>query len=271
MLRTYRRLTVLSVTWMAAATLPAAAQEFDHGRFDRLLRQHVRTGLVDYDAFASSADFEGYLASLAAFDPAALPRDEQLAFWINAYNAYTIKLIVKHGERRSIRNINKSLGLFKGKGPWAERLVAVGGKTYDLETVEQGIVRPTYREPRIHFALVCASLGCPRLRSEAYSGRSLDQQLEDQTRTFLRESSGSNRVDVAGGTVYLSELFTFNDYLDDFGGTPAALMRFVARYYPAGPERELLERGTAKLVYTDYDWSLNSQELAPRSTGAPAR
>jgi hypothetical protein len=267
----FRRTSSWALAWTLLLGPVASAQGFDYSRFDRLLQQHVRAGLVDYDAFGASADFEEYLRAIAAFDPATLPRDEQLAFWINAYNAYTIKLIVKHGERHSIRNINKKLGLFKGGGPWAERLVVVGGKTVDLETVEQGIIRPTYKEPRIHFALVCASLGCPRLRSEAYTGPQLERQLEEQARIFLRESPTSNRVDLAQRTVYLSELFTFNDYLEDFGGSPAALMRFVGRYYPAGPERDLLESGTARLVYTDYDWTLNSQELARHWTGAAAR
>src|SRR5918996_6037434 len=145
----FRRTSSWALAWTLLLGPVASAQGFDYSRFDRLLQQHVRAGLVDYDAFGASADFEEYLRAIAAFDPATLPRDEQLAFWINAYNAYTIKLIVKHGERHSIRNINKKLGLFKGGGPWAERLVVVGGKTVDLETGGQGIIRPTYKEPRI--------------------------------------------------------------------------------------------------------------------------
>ena len=253
------------------ATIPLPVGSFDHSVFDRLLGAHVHAGMVDYDGFAASSEFQGYLRSLAAFDPGTLPRDDQLAFWINAYNAYTIKLIVKHQERRSIRNINKSLGLFKGLGPWAEKLVMVGGKTYDLETVEQKIIRPTFKEPRIHFALVCAAMGCPPLRSEAYAGARLEEQLEDQARIFLVQSPEKNRVDLPSRTVYVSQVFAFNDYIDDFGGSAASVMRFIARYYQPGPERDLLMRGDAALVHTDYDWTLNSREQARRpapGTGA---
>ena len=244
---------------------------FDHHRFDRLLRDHVRSGMVDYEAFAAGTDLQTYLAALAAFDPARLPRNEQLAFWINAYNAYTIRLIVQHDERKSIRNINKKLGLFRGLGPWAEKLVIVGGTTYDLETVEQKIIRPTFKEPRIHFALVCAAMGCPPLRAEAFTGDQLEQQLEDQARVFLTQSPLKNRVDTAAKTVWASQVFQFNDYINDFGGTPAAVMGFIARYYPAGEARTLLESGTAKLRYTKYDWTLNSQAQAQRMAGKDSR
>ncbi|MEO8360431.1 MAG: DUF547 domain-containing protein [Vicinamibacteria bacterium] len=260
--------TILPVLAFALGPAPSPAR-FDHSAFDTLLRRHVVAGMVDYDAFASSREFDVYLEKLKAFDPAVLSRDEQLAFWINTYNAYTVRLITKHGERTSIRNINKAFGVFKGSGPWAERLVVVSGKTYDLETVEQQIIRPTFKEPRIHFALVCAAMGCPPLRSEAYTGADLERQLEDQTRTFLRASPTKNRVDVATRTVWVSEIFQFNDYEKDFGGSKPALMRFIARSYTAGPERALLEAGDATLRYTDYDWTLNSQEQARKLTGSP--
>jgi hypothetical protein len=150
----------------------------DHSAFDRLLRAHVRGGLVDYDAFKNSAEFRQYLATLAATDPSRLGRAEQLTLWINAYNAYTIELINKHNERASIRNINKSFGgLVKAYGPWKEKLATVGGRAYGLDEIEQDILRKRFREPRIHFALVCAAMGCPPLRSEAYAAPRLDAQL----------------------------------------------------------------------------------------------
>lgn len=242
------------------AARPAQPRAVDHAAFDRLLRAHVRDGLVDYDAFARSAEFRAYLALLAATDPATLGRDEQLAFWINAYNAYTIQLINQHGERRSIRNINKTLGFVKAYGPWQEKLAVVGGRAYGLDEIEQGIVRPRFREPRIHFALVCAALGCPPLRSEAYVGARLDAQLDDQARTFLLRSPSKNRVDMTARTVHLSPIFVgFRDYIQDFGGSEAAVGRYVARYFPPGPERQLLESGRFTVRKTHYDWSLNAQ------------
>src|SRR5687768_3643190 len=126
----------------SAALAPAAP--FDHSVFDRLLAAHVSAdGRVDYDSFARAPDFAAY--------------DDQLAFWINVYNAYTIQLINAHGERHSIRNINKTLGVIKAMGPWKEEIVRAGGLTTSLDFVEHEIVRKRFAEPRIHFALVCAA------------------------------------------------------------------------------------------------------------------
>ncbi|MDZ7629767.1 MAG: DUF547 domain-containing protein [Gemmatimonadaceae bacterium] len=260
-LPTLRRLTT-SAALALAVSMPhdtLDAQVVDHGAFDRLLQTHVVNGLVNYDAFKASPEFSGYLRLLAATNPAPLPRAEQLAFWINAYNAYTIQLINVKGERESIRNVNKSLGFLKFKGPWSEAFAVVGGKTYTLDDIEQRIIRPTFREPRIHFALVCAAIGCPPLRSEAYTGARLEAQLHDQAVIFLTRSPSKNRVDVGNRTVYRSQVFSFSDYMNDFGGSESAVGRFIARYYPAGPEKALLESGEFSVVKTAYDWSLNSQ------------
>jgi hypothetical protein len=238
----------------SSAVLPVAAQAaaFDHAAFDALLRAHVRDGLVDYDAFARSAEFKAYLDRLAAADPAALGRADQVAFWINAYNAYTIQLVNKHGERRSIRNINKSFGgLVKAYGPWREKLATVGGRAYGLDEIEQDILRKRFQEPRIHFALVCAAMGCPPLRSEAFTGARLDAQLDDQARAFLLRSPEKNRVDVAARTVHLSPIFVgFRDYIKDFGGSEAAVGPLRGALLSAGPERTLLESGDFMVVKT---------------------
>ncbi|MCC7052792.1 MAG: DUF547 domain-containing protein [Gemmatimonadaceae bacterium] len=257
MRHTFLRTSALVASLVIAGQAPGA-QAVDHGAYDRLLRAHVTNGFVDYDAFTADPAFAGYLRLLASTDPAALPRPEQLAFWINAYNAYTIQLINLKGERESIRNINKSLGLLRLKGPWSEAFAVVGGRTYTLDDIEQRTIRPTFREPRIHFALVCAAVGCPPLRSEAYTGARLEAQLEDQARTFLTRTPAKNRVDVPNRTVHHSQVFTFSNYLDDFGGSKAAMGRFIARYYPAGAEKALLESGEFTAVKTAYDWSLNS-------------
>ena len=256
---THFRLAAPALALLLAATPLAAQAAFDHSAFDRLLHEHVRHGLVDYEAFGHAPDFPAYLASLAAFDPATLSRDDQLAFWINAYNAYTIQLILKHDEHESIRNINKTAGFIKGYGPWTEQLARVGGVNYGLDHIEQKIIRPGFNEPRIHFALVCAAMGCPPLRDEAYVGSRLDQQLEDQGRVFLRMSPGKNRVDTTSGAVYLSQVFKFRDYEKDFGGSKEGVARFIAKWYPEGAERELLESGKwKKFEYTNYDWKLNA-------------
>lgn len=250
-----------AAAFIAAPILaPLHAQTFDHAAFDTLLTRHVTNGMVDYDAFRTAPAFASYLAALGAQDPAALPRDEQLAFWINAYNAWTIKLIIAHDERESIRNINRSFGL-KLKGPWSEPLATVGGTRYTLDDIEHRIIRPRYGEPRIHFALVCAAMGCPPLRSEAYTGAKLDAQLQEQGAAFILRSSAKNRVDLATRTWHHSLIFGY--YKADFGGSIQASARFAARWYPAGsPERTLLESGDFRARETVYDWTLNSQAQA---------
>jgi len=243
---------------LVGALLGVAPAPIDHTGFDALLRRHVADGLVDYDAFARSGEFQDYLERLAAARPDELPEAEQLAFWINTYNAWTIQQINAHRERESIRNINKTLGLLSLKGPWSEKMVRAAGRTLSLDDVEHGIVRKEFDEPRIHFALVCAALGCPPLRSEAYTGPRLEEQLEDQARAFLLRSPGKNRVDAEEATVWVSSILTW--YQDDFGGTDAALGQFLARYWPEGEDRQLLLSGRFKLRKTEYDWTLNSLE-----------
>ncbi len=252
----------LIVSMIISAPAQAQAATFDQSTFDSLLHRDVVNGMVDYDAFKRSPEFAAYLQRLAHFDPATLPEADRLAFWINAYNAYTIALINEHNERQSIRDINKTLGFLELKGPWSEPLATVAGHHYTLDDIEHLIIRPTFHEPRIHFALVCAAMGCPPLRREAYTGAKLNQQLNDQARIFLLESPAKNRVDVAERTVYVSMIF--NLYKKDFGGTDAAIGRFIARFYPPGPARQLLESGDFKLIETRYDWTLNSQANAAR-------
>lgn len=246
---------------LASAAAGAAAQSPPHHRaFDSLLRAYVVDGLVDYDAFASDPRFTAYLASLDRVDPAALDEADRLAFWINTYNAFTIQLIIIKGESESIRNINKTLGFLKFKGPWSEPIVRAGGRTLTLDQVEHDIIRREFDEPRIHFALVCAALGCPPLRSAAYVGARLDAQLNEQGHLFIRRSPSKNRVDVASRTVHVSLVFT--RYREDFGTRDAAIGRYLAEWYPEGPERDLLRSGRFQLRETAYDWSLNSRPPA---------
>ena len=235
------------------AALVTGNTAFDHSAFDRLLKAHVVDGMVDYDAFARAPGFPGYLDQLARGRPDTLSAKEQLAYWINVYNAYTIQLVNAHEERKSIRNINKTLGVIKAMGPWKEEIVKAGGKTMSLDHVEHEIIRKRFKEPRIHFALVCAARSCPPLRREAYTGDRLEDQLEDQARIFIAHSPDRNRVDVGAATVHLSPIFTW--FKEDFGPD---LGRFLARYVPDGPARALLESGQYKAVDTKYDWSLNS-------------
>ncbi len=241
-----------------AMTAAAEALGVDHAAFDTLLRRHASDGLVDYDAFEGAPDFRAYLDRLAATDAAKLAPAEQLAFWINAYNAYTIHLINLRGERDSIRNIKAPGSPLKGA--WAEPVARIGSRTYTLDEVEHQVIRRRFREPRIHFALVCAALGCPPLRAEAYDGGRIEAQLEEQARLFLLKTPEKNRVDPEKGVVYLSPIFDW--FKEDFGGNEAAVLRYIARFYPEGHEKRLLLSGKATVVQTGYDWKLNKRASA---------
>jgi hypothetical protein len=258
-----RTLALALVSALSARLSPPPSASFDHSLFDTLLRKHVVAGLVDYNAFKKSREFPAYLEALAGAEPASLSAPERLAYWINTYNAYTIQVILLHDERGSIRNISESGFAIGGGGPWREKVVKAGGHVYHLDNVEHAIIRKQFAEPRIHFALVCAAMGCPPLRSEAYTGGRLEAQLADQARIFLRESPAKNRVEVAKGVVYGSPILV-EWYREDFGGTPEAVGKYLAGFYPEGPERSLLLGGAFKLVATDYDWTLNSREKARR-------
>lgn len=236
-----------------AAPTPAAAQRPDHAPFTAMLATHVTDGMVDYAAFRRDPRFPVYLKSLERVTSENLSTAERLAFWINVYNAYTIELINAKAEQRSIRNINKVLGVTI-RSPWAEPIVRAGGRVLSLDDVEHRIIRPGFHDPRIHVALVCAAMGCPPLRSEAYEAATIDAQLDDQARRFLAQRS-KNRIDVRTRTVYGSPIFTW--YREDFGNDLRGVGAFWARYVDGTAERELLASGRFTYVDTDYDWSLN--------------
>ncbi|WP_411280217.1 DUF547 domain-containing protein [Gemmatimonas sp.] len=238
-----------SQTVSAVGSAPAV----DHSAWNTMLAAYVTDGLVDYNAFQRDPRFAAYLAQLHRVQAATLPRNEQLAYWINVYNAYTIELLNSRRERKSIRRINKVLGVTL-KSPWAESIVNADGRTLTLDAVEHEIIRKQFKEPRIHVALVCAALGCPPLRSEAFTADRLNTQLDDQARRFLAQSA-KNRVDVRSRTVYGSPIFTW--YREDFGGSLEGVGAFWAKYLPPGPAQDVLRSGKFQWVDTDYDWKIN--------------
>ncbi len=240
----------------------AGAQASIHAPFTALLRENVRNDLVDYDAFAKSQEFQQYLQNLDAARLEPMSKDERLAFWLNAYNAYTIQLINQHKERESIRNINMFLGVLRGKRPWKVEIVRAAGRFLNLDDVLNKIIRAEFKEPRIHMALVGAAISSPPLRAEAYEGSLLNQQLDDQTRTFLRERQTANRLDLGNSVIHLSPIFDWNRA--DFGKTDEAIIRFVAPYFDGRGEKAAFAASRLTLEFTDFDWALNIQK--PRET-----
>lgn len=227
-----------------------------HAAFDVLVRAFVRDGEVDYRCVQThEAELDGYLATLGRTDPGTLSRDEALALWINAYNAFTIKLILSRYPRiESIKDIPRR---------WVRQDWIVGGRRYSLNDIEHEILRKQFVEPRIHFAIVCASASCPKLASQAFVAGRLDEQLNRAARAFVTDSIRGVRVEVerwgtgeGRGRVYLSSIFKW--FREDFEARAASLLGFIMPYL-SPTDRAVLERhrNDVSIRFLPYDWSLN--------------
>lgn len=224
---------------------PAAAQSIDHTPFDALLKANVKGDRVNYQGFVNQPTFKAYIDAIGKTDPASLKtRDERLAFWINAYNAHTINAVLAHWPKiESVSKVYPDFGFFKR----AEMLV--GGKKYSLNDIENTVIRPTFKEPRIHAALNCASVSCPPLLGHAFTAATLDAQLTQVMAAFINDPK---RNKIAADGVLLSEIF--NWYKADFeaaGGTKAYFKKFLKD--PAAIK--VLEGATIKFM--QYNWDLN--------------
>ncbi|MBL9204808.1 MAG: DUF547 domain-containing protein [Opitutaceae bacterium] len=257
-----RWLGVLALGWFCQSLLGATSAP-DHRLFTQVLAAHVENGLVDYERLAKDERLTRYLTQLAETDPAKLASDnERLAFWLNAYNAYTLKLILDQRPNRSIKDIGDAKagtpdGLRKSTA-WDIRFAQVGGKTYTLNEIEHEVIRRRFQDARVHFALNCASGSCPELRPEAYEADSLAAQLDDQGRQFLADST-RNRFDLASKTAWLSSIFEW--YRRDFGESERTVLRRAAQYAPEEVRRSIQSNPDAWTVkYLSYDWSLNAQK-----------
>jgi len=232
--------------------LTAAEFDHDHRKLTDVLQVHVKDARVNYAALkAEPKGLNHYLDQLASvtrveFDSWSEAR--RIAFLCNAYNAWTLRLIIAHYPVKSIKDIGS---LFSG--PWDQAIVRLFGETITLDTLEHKILRKEFDEPRIHFALVCAAKGCPSLRNEAYVAARLDEQLNAQAKRFLA-AADKNRVDAGARIVYLSPIFKW--YGADFEKKSGTVLAALKPYWPE-QARDALEKGGFKIRYTDYDWSLN--------------
>lgn len=246
-------LSQVGVEAVEPAAPVASPRAFSHAAYGALLGRVVTpAGLVDYRALQAEADaLDAYLATLAATRPDSLGRDARLAFWLNAYNASTLRLVLAHYPTESVLKTISGPFVPGVNSPFSDRFIVVGGERMSLDDIEHGTVRAEWDEPRIHFALVCAAVSCPPLRAEAYAGERLDAQLDDQARRFLADTT-KNRV--SGDAAELSKIFDW--FKGDFGGSDAAVQRFIAPYFPA-PARRRLEAAALDVRYLPYSWSLN--------------
>lgn len=233
----------------------------DHQLFTLILQDHVEDGLVDYAALADDERLDRYLRQLSQTDPEKLDStDERLALWINAYNAYTLKLVAEAYPIESIHDLGtggRIIGWLLNRSPWDIRFAEVGGEEYTLNEIEHEILRVDFDEPRIHFAIVCAAISCPPLRAEAYVPERLGEQLDAQGRQFLADQR-HNQFDLKRYRASLSPIFSW--FKEDFGGDDESLMRFIAPLLTPNLSHAV-ERSTAEwnVGHTKYDWSLNDQ------------
>jgi len=224
-----------------------------HVLFTRLLQEYSENGLLDYEGFAADPSFAEYLGMLASTSPESLAtREERLALWVNAYNAYTIKLIIDKSPLESIRDIE--LGLPILFGPWSIAFANVGGNEYTLNAIEHDIIREEFKDARIHFALVCAARSFPRLRREDYEGAMLNRQLDDDARRFINDDS-LNHFDARKRKISLSMIFDW--YSADFEEDGGSLRLFLTKYLDSAEARELLWSDEVEIGHLPYDWSLN--------------
>lgn len=225
----------------------AAQKPVQHDIWDALLKKHVRKdGFVDYKGFVKdSARLNQYLEVLSSAHPQSFwSRAEQMAYWINAYNAFTVKLIVQHYPVASIKDIKKGIPLVNTV--WDIKFIQIQDKTYDLNNIEHDILRPQFKDARIHAAINCASYSCPRLHNEAFTAAKLEQQLDIVTRSFVNDPL-RNRI--KADRAELSAIF--NWFGGDFKRDAGSVRAFVNKY------AQIKVKDTGKITFMDYDWSLN--------------
>ncbi len=227
------------------------SKPINHAIFDSLLKKYVSDeGYVNYKGFLKdSVQFNSYLDLLSRNHPNEKnwSKEERLAYWINAYNAFTIKLICNYYPVKSIKDIKSGIPFVSDT--WTISFIKIEGKTYNLNDIEHGIIRPKFNDPRIHFAVNCASKGCPPLRNEAYMASKLNAQLDEQAKNFI--NAGNRNKIQSANKADLSKIFTW--FSGDFKKAAPSVIAFINKY----SNTKLSEKAT--LNYQDYDWNLNEQ------------
>lgn len=221
----------------------------EHKKWNTFLMSHVEKGLVDYNSVAQDdVLLREYLKQLAETNFQLLSDSERLAYLINAYNAYTVALIIDNRDGTEIVASIKDIGGFFSS-PWKKKVARLGGNIYTLDEVEHKLIRVQFSDPRVHFALNCASISCPPLAPFAYEGDVLDTQLDQQTRSFINTAENT---ELTGNVLSVSKIFDW--YAEDFS---AGVLPFIR----ANAEGELAKKMDLQkemsLSYKSYDWSLN--------------
>jgi len=234
-----------------------SVREVDHSLWDEILKRHVResaggANLVDYAAMTSESSdaLDSYLSMMAETPVSTLNRDEQYAYWLNLYNAVTVRVVLDHYPVDSIQDIDISPGLF-ASGPWGADVITVEGVALTLNDIEHRILRPIWEDPRIHYGVNCASIGCPDLMPTAFTSENLEVQLDAGARRYVNDPRG---VSISEDRVTVSKIYDW--FIEDFGGTEAGIMDHLSQY--ADPELAAELARIGQLHSVQYDWSINS-------------
>ena len=232
----------------------------DHTPWNRLLSKYLircepeeGPNRIDYGALSANPKdrtaLKAYLEDLASVAVSKLKPDPQFAFWANLYNALTVDVVLSHYPARSIRTINISPGFFS-TGPWGAKLITVESEKLSLDDIEHEILRPRWRDPRVHYALNCASIGCPNLAPKAYSPTTLEADLDAAARAYINSPRG---VAVTKSGLRLSKIYDW--YAEDFGDGQKGLLAHLTKYAGKALAQELANH--PRIVRYDYDWALN--------------
>lgn len=245
-------LVLFAVCWYCpcSSAQNAPAKPVSHDLWDGLLKKHVRQdGLVDYKNFQrDTSELRRYLDLLGSAHPDdSWSRTEQMAYWINAYNAFTIQLILQNYPLKSIKDIKRGIAFVNSV--WDIKFIRIGDKIYDLNNIEHGILRPKFKDARIHAALNCASYSCPRLRAGAYTAGQLEEQLEEAMRNFVNDPL---RNQIGPEKARISEIFKW--FGGDFRRDAGSVRNYLKKYAKAGLKKD------TPISYIDYNWRLNEAE-----------
>ncbi len=238
---------------------PGSKQTIDHAAWTALLGRYVHLGedglnRVDYAAFKRDGHgaLKSYIGELEKLDPRTLDRPGQFAYLANLYNAKTIDVVLEAYPIASIKDISLGGGLLAtlAGGPWKAKVVKVGGVEASLDDIEHGVLRPLFKDPRVHYAVNCASIGCPNLGTEAFTATKLDEQLDAAARAYVNHQRGAK---VSGDGLIVSSIYKW--YQGDFGGSDEGVVRHL-RKYAAGDLAVSLETKQTIASHA-YDWGLN--------------
>lgn len=256
-------------------TREVSAFDHDHTNWDSLLQEHVFGGLVNYRSFlGDEARLGKYLSGLDSVSRREVDgwgRNEQLAFWINAYNAFTVRVILDHYpiETWTFKGlVVPRNSIIQIPGVWKKLSWKVAGQSLTLDQMEHSIIRPNFDEPRIHFSIVCASVGCPDLRSEAFTSSKLESQLQEQAVGYLHNANKGVRFDFEKNRIRVSQIFKW--FTEDFviesaepdglpyqSGDAKIILNFIKAYFTDQKYQALLQSKDLDFEFLSYDWSLN--------------